>query len=162
MTLPSALDLERNRRSFTADDIPDHAVVHPKEARNGTAIDFQDLVPGLQAGLRRGRILLHVTDHRRQVRFAHRMADGPDDAGEEQGQEQTEKRAGDGDDDFVERGNPRQRARSTSALPSITSIGASCGSFTNPPNGSEPSEYWTPLIVFFQIGFPNQTPKPSM
>src|SRR5205814_1377829 len=31
-----------------------------------------------------------------------------------------------------------------------------------PPNGSEPNEYWTPLIVFFQIGFPNQTPNPSM
>ena len=53
-------------------------------------------------------------------------------------------------------------ARPRSALPSIMSIGASCGSFTKPPNGSEPNEYWTPLIVFFQIGFPNQTPKPSM
>src|SRR5216110_2019414 len=24
----------------------------------------------------------------------------------------------------------------------------------NPPKGSEPSEYWTPLIVFFQSGLP--------
>src|SRR5712672_376753 len=47
-------------------------------------------------------------------------------------------------------------ARSTSALPSMMSMGASCGSATNPPKGSDPSEYWTPLIVFFQRGFPNQ------
>jgi hypothetical protein len=37
------------------------------------------------------------------------------------------------------------------------SIGASCGSATKPPKGSDPSEYWTPLIVFFQSGLPNQT-----
>jgi len=41
-------------------------------------------------------------------------------------------------------------------------MGASCGSATKPPNGNEPSEYWTPLIVFFQIGLPNQTPNFSM
>src|SRR4051794_40143471 len=52
--------------------------------------------------------------------------------------------------------------RSISALPSMMSIGASCGSATNPPNGSEPSEYWTPRIVFFQIGLPNQTPNFSI
>ena len=34
-----------------------------------------------------------------------------------------------------------RRARSTSALPSIKSIGASCGSATKPPNGIEPNEY---------------------
>src|SRR5713101_4667413 len=50
-------------------------------------------------------------------------------------------------------------SRSTSALPSMMSIGASCGSATNPPNGSEPNEYWTPLIFFFQSGLPNQTPN---
>ena len=44
----------------------------------------------------------------------------------------------------------------------MMSIGANCGSATNPPNGSDPSEYCTPLIVFFQIGFPNQTPNFSM
>ena len=53
-------------------------------------------------------------------------------------------------------------ARSMSALPSMISIGASCGKATNPPKGSEPSEYCTPLIVFFQIGLPNQTPNFSM
>ena len=53
-------------------------------------------------------------------------------------------------------------ARSTSALPSMMSIGASCGSATKPPKGSEPSEYCTPLIVFFQIGLPNQMPNFSM
>ena len=37
-----------------------------------------------------------------------------------------------------------RRARSTSALPSIMSMGASCGSATKPPNGIEPNEYCTP------------------
>src|SRR5438094_9795432 len=53
-------------------------------------------------------------------------------------------------------------ARFTSALPSMMSIGASWGSATKPPNGSDPSEYWMPLIVFFQSGLPNQTPNFSM
>ena len=53
-------------------------------------------------------------------------------------------------------------ARSRSALPSIMSIGASCGSATKPPKGSEPREYCTPLIVFFQSGLPNQTPNFSI
>ena len=53
-------------------------------------------------------------------------------------------------------------ARSISALPSMISIGASCGNATNPPKGSVPNEYCTPLIVFFQIGLPNQMPNFSM
>src|SRR6266480_5881892 len=53
-------------------------------------------------------------------------------------------------------------SRSTSALPSMMSIGASCGSATKPPNGSEPNEYSTPLIFFFQSGLPNQMPNFSM
>ena len=53
-------------------------------------------------------------------------------------------------------------SRSTSALPSMISIGANCGSATKPPNGSEPREYCTPLTVFFQIGLPNQTPNFSI
>jgi hypothetical protein len=55
-----------------------------------------------------------------------------------------------------------RRARSTSALPSIMSIGASCGSATKPPKGIEPNEYCTPPIVFFQSGLPNQMPNFSM
>ena len=53
-------------------------------------------------------------------------------------------------------------ARSRSAFPSMMSIGASCGRATNPPNGNVPNEYCTPLIFFFQIGFPNQMPNFSM
>ena len=53
-------------------------------------------------------------------------------------------------------------ARSACVSPSITSIGASCGSETNPPNGIVPSEYWTPFTVFFQIGLPNQMPNFSI
>src|ERR1044072_7889278 len=49
--------------------------------------------------------------------------------------------------------------RSMSALPSMMSIGASCGSATNPPNGSEPSEYWTPVIVFFQSRLAKPNPE---
>ena len=44
----------------------------------------------------------------------------------------------------------------------MISIGASCGSATKPPSGSEPNEYSTPLIVFFQSGLPNQTPNFSI
>ncbi len=44
----------------------------------------------------------------------------------------------------------------------MMSIGASCGSATNPPKGIEPNEYWTPLTVFFQSGLPNQTPNFSI
>jgi len=40
--------------------------------------------------------------------------------------------------------------------PSSASIGAICGSATNPPAGIQPRPYCTPLISFFQIGFPNQ------
>ncbi len=37
------------------------------------------------------------------------MADRPDDAGKSEREEQTKKRPGKGDDDFVERGNARER-----------------------------------------------------
>ena len=55
-------------------------------------------------------------------------------------EQQAEKRTGDRDDDFVERGNLRQfRAIDVGVSPSIMSIGASCGSVTNPPNGIVPA-----------------------
>jgi hypothetical protein len=85
--LASALDFEWNDSTLTAHHIPDHAVVHSKKARNPMAIDLQNLVSSLQTSHGRGRILFHVTDHRGQVRFAHGMADGPNDTGEKQGQE---------------------------------------------------------------------------
>ena len=37
------------------------------------------------------------------------MTDDPDDAGEGEREKQAEKRTGKRDDDFVERGNPRER-----------------------------------------------------
>lgn len=40
--------------------------------------------------------------------------------------------------------------------PSMDSMGAICGKATNPPAGMEPRPYWTPLMVFFQMGLPNQ------
>ncbi len=40
--------------------------------------------------------------------------------------------------------------------PSMASMGAICGRATNPPAGMDPSPYWTPLMVFFQMGLPNQ------
>ena len=83
--------------------------------------------------------------------------------GEDEREQQAEKRAGERHDDLIERAkSAAASARSMSALPSMMSIGASCGSATNPPKGSEPSEYWTPLIVFFQSGLPNQMPNFSM
>ena len=35
-------------------------------------------------------------------------------------------------------------------------MGAICGNATKPPAGNQPNPYWTPLISFFQRGFPNQ------
>ncbi len=40
--------------------------------------------------------------------------------------------------------------------PSMDCMGAICGSETKPPAGMDPSPYWTPLMVFFQMGLPNQ------
>ncbi len=45
------------------------------------------------------------------------------------------------------------RAIHVSTVPSMMSIGASCGSATKPPKGSEPSEYCTPLIVLLPKRF---------
>ena len=44
----------------------------------------------------------------------------------------------------------------SSALPSMASIGAICGRETKPPAGIQPNPHCTPLMVFFQMGRPNQ------
>jgi len=46
-------------------------------------------------------------------------------------------------------------------FPSIASIGAIWGKRTNPPAGIQPRLNSTPLMTFFQIGLPNQTPNLS-
>ena len=108
LDLSGALDLERDGVAFAANDIPDHAVVHPGKPGHTLSVHFQNLVAGLDAGLRRRRIFFDVTNHRRHVRLAHRMADRPDDARKHQSEEQTEERPGDSDDDFIQRRNRRQ------------------------------------------------------
>jgi hypothetical protein len=68
------------------------------------------------------------------------MSHNPDDAGEEERQEHAEERPGERDDDFIERRNARELCAIDIRVPSMMSIGASCGSFTKPPNGIEPNE----------------------
>ena len=49
-----ALDLEWNRRAFTAHDVPNHAVVHSEKSRDRPGIDVENFVARLQPGFRRG------------------------------------------------------------------------------------------------------------
>src|SRR5690606_41251958 len=48
-------------------------------------------------------------------------------------------------------------ASAPSLRPSMDSMGAICGRETKPPAGIQPSPYWAPLLVVFQVGFSQQT-----
>ena len=82
--------------------------------------------------------------------------------GENQRQQQTEKRPGDGDDDFVERGNLRELRAIDIGLALDDVHRRELRQRHEAAEGIEPNEYCTPLIVFFQSGLPNQMPNFSM
>ena len=82
--------------------------------------------------------------------------------GKDEREEQAEERAGDRDDDLVERGNRRELGAIGLGFALDDVHRRELRQRDEAAEGSEPNEYWTPLIVFFQSGFPNQTPNFSM
>jgi hypothetical protein len=76
--------------AFASHDVPTYAVIHAHKAPDRFAIHGQDFVAGLQANFLCRRIGQNITDHGGRIRFAHRMADGPDNGRKEKRQKQAE------------------------------------------------------------------------
>src|SRR5436190_16791287 len=162
LNLAIALEFHGNLVAFTSHYIPAHAVIHSEKTPDRFPVHFENFIAGLESNSLRRRIRQDVTDNRGGIRFANRMADHPHDAGKKSARSRLNSGPAMATMILSSAEIFGSLARSTSALPSIMSIGASCGNATNPPKGSEPREYCTPLIVFFQSGLPNQTPNFSM
>ena len=108
--LAIADDIEGNVIIFRRDHSPHQAVDRAHEALDRLAIDGCHAVQHLQGTrLSGGTVGIDVTDHRLLLGQTDRLAHPPDQKGKGHRQQKAKERTGEGDDDFIQRRNRRER-----------------------------------------------------